>query len=235
MRCRMGIFSLGEIIQQAGALEKRYGGAIAWRMIYLLKTMPDVVSESVQLEWRGAPWRSVGGSGTPLGEMNHASTIQYQRVLRERLERDGGLDLVMDAEARRRKDFPEMLPDSENIKPSFDTPPPQERYEPKSAVAQVLSLLETETLTNQDTGNSGKRPPLQSQIFVVQCIFGLLRCRVLVFVLVQGRACKHSIAFVRVCVGGVAVQFAVRVAMWWKLRFEIWWVSWSSMSGFGVP
>ena len=133
----MGIFTLEEIVQQAEALEKRYG-AIAWRLIYLLRTMPDILCESVPVEWSGAPWQSVGGSGTPLGEMDHASTLEYQRVLQERLERNGGRDLVMDAEARRRRDFPEEFPASgRTTAPSFETPPPKERFEAEAAVAQV--------------------------------------------------------------------------------------------------
>ena len=136
VRCRMGIFSLEEIAQQAGALERRYG-AIGWRLIHLLETMPDILCESIPVERSGAPWQSVGGSGSPLGEMDHATTLQYQRVLRERLERNGGRDFAMDAEARRRRDFPEELPDGEDTAPSFDTPPPKERCEKEAAVAQV--------------------------------------------------------------------------------------------------
>ncbi|CAK0807001.1 unnamed protein product, partial [Prorocentrum cordatum] len=156
VRCRMGIFSLDEIIQQAGALEKRYG-AIAWRLMYLLRTMPDIISESIPFEWRSAPWRSVGGSGTPLGEMNHASTLLYQRVLKERLECDGGRGLALDAEARRRNDFPEALPDNDNATPDFDAPPPQEGREPAAPEAQVHTT--GRCYRHRGLGDADKLPP----------------------------------------------------------------------------
>ena len=68
-------------------------------MHYLLVSMPNIVCESIAVDWERSAWRS--GHGTPVNEMDFASTLRYQRYLNARLHRHRGVDMVLEAQARR--------------------------------------------------------------------------------------------------------------------------------------
>ena len=61
--------------------------------------MPNIVCESIAVDWERSAWRS--GHGTPVNEMDFASTLRYQRYLNARLHRHRGVDMVLEAQARR--------------------------------------------------------------------------------------------------------------------------------------